>query len=105
MEYLPGQGLHREIAGAPLEIAVVLDYAIQMASALSHAHDRGILHRDIKSSKVLVAPDRTVKLVDFGLARVLGPEPGTELTATAACVGPLRYSAPELLDSQTVDQA
>jgi serine/threonine protein kinase len=65
---------------------------VQVASALDHAHRQGVLHRDIKPSNLLLSPDGTVWVADFGLAKVEG---AAELTGTGDVVGTLRYLAPE----------
>src|SRR5258708_39888163 len=70
----------------------VLDMATQVCPALKHAHDRGIIHRDLKPSNLMRTPDGTVKLADFGIARVFS---GHHLTATGAVVGTAEYLSPE----------
>ena len=77
-----------------------LRLVLELAQALAHAHDRGVLHRDVKPSNVLVAADGHPRLCDFGLARTGG---GDELTRTGAAVGSVPYMAPEQLRGDAVD--
>src|ERR1051326_6560270 len=70
MEYVEGEGLDKKIAGRPLRISELLDIAIQIADALDEAHAKGITHRDIKSSNIMITPRGRVKVLDFGLAKV-----------------------------------
>jgi len=70
-EFIEGQTLRDRMASRnPMTIAEVLDVAIGVASALSAAHDAGILHRDIKPENVMLRPDGYVKVLDFGLAKL-----------------------------------
>jgi WD40 repeat protein/tRNA A-37 threonylcarbamoyl transferase component Bud32 len=70
MECVEGETLKSRVARGPLELAAVIDIAIQVSGALSAAHARGLLHCDIKSSNIMITPDGLVKVLDFGLAKV-----------------------------------
>jgi len=105
MEYVRGRTLHDVLAAGPLDEPLLLNYARQITAALAHAHDRGIVHRDIKSANMLVTPEGVIKLLDFGLARILRPtdDTVTALTAPGAWLGTLQYAAPESLAGSPVD--
>ncbi|MCE9667321.1 serine/threonine protein kinase [Myxococcus stipitatus] len=92
-EYVEGQCLVE--LRPPLPWRRVLDIAVGLARGLRAAHQRGVLHRDIKPGNAILAPDGTAKLLDFGLATFVGAE---RLTATsrASVVGTPRYMAPEV---------
>ena len=70
----------------------------QLARALGHAHEAGVIHRDLKPENVMVRDDGVLKLMDFGIARVL--DPGERMTVTGALVGSPAYMAPEVIDGQ-----
>jgi serine/threonine protein kinase len=105
MEHVVGQPLSSVIpdgTGLPLETAI--HYAMQIADALAHAHAHGVVHGDIKSANVMVAPDGRAKILDFGLAvrpvkvTVAGDAPTTRgRRAESSCAGTVAYMAPELL--------
>jgi eukaryotic-like serine/threonine-protein kinase len=105
MEYVEGQTLsdlvHRG-GGLPIEAAGL--YAAQIAGALAHAHERGVLHRDLKSSNVIITPDGRAKVLDFGLALRVRESVADESTHTMTQVGlvsgTLAYMAPEVLRGQ-----
>jgi serine/threonine-protein kinase len=73
LELVEGQTLAERIAQGALPVPEALGIAAQMAMALEAAHERGIVHRDLKSGNVKLRPDGTVKLLDFGLAKVFDP--------------------------------
>ena len=102
MEYVPGQTLRDVVRQqAPLSPARALDLLSPVLSALSAAHDAGIVHRDIKPENVLIAHDGTVKVADFGLARAVTT---TGQTATQGLLmGTVSYLAPELVTDGSAD--
>ena len=87
MELLRGETLARRIEKGPLPVDEALRIAEQMAEGLAHAHSRGVLHRDLKPANVFVCEDGRVKLLDFGLAHLLGTE-GSSGAGTPAYMAP-----------------
>src|SRR6185369_8237400 len=69
MEYVEGRTLENLIQQTPLSIASAVDYAVQITDALSHAHEQGVIHADLKTANILVSPRNRIKIVDFGLSR------------------------------------
>src|SRR5260370_29972119 len=90
-----------------LPIDQVIRYAVQIADALAHAHERGVVHRDLKSANVIVTPDGRAKVLDFGLAKrvIEGPEAPTRtmLTEVGSVAGTVTYMAPEVLRGEPAD--
>lgn len=111
MQHIEGRNVRQLVAGRPLELKSTLLIAIQVADALAAAHARGIIHRDIKSGNVMVAPSGQVKILDFGLAKLLDDEEAgavgihhTELTEVGVPYGTATYAAPEQARGDRVDK-
>jgi len=100
MRAYEGVSLDKKIETGPLPIREVVHYGIQIAAGLQAAHENGIVHRDVKSSNIIVTRKDEVKLIDFGLAKLRG---GTKLTRTGKAVGSLAYMSPEQLRADEVD--
>lgn len=100
MPLYDGETLAPRIARGAMPAAEALAVAIQVARALANVHARGIIHRDIKPSNVLVTGAGTVKLLDFGIAKLAG----VSLTGAAAPPGTMSYMSPEHLAGKDVDQ-
>ncbi len=98
-EYIRGQTLRQFItdeALQPPEIAAMVVH--ELASALAHAHDSGILHRDLKPENVMVRDDGVLKLMDFGIAKILDRD--EKMTMTGALVGSPAHMAPEIIEGE-----
>lgn len=105
MEFIEGDTLKSRIAaseaeGKKLSVAQVVDWGVQIADALAAAHEKGIVHRDIKSDNIMITRDGRVKIMDFGLAKLRG---GVALTKTGSTVGTLAYTSPEQILGEEVD--
>jgi serine/threonine-protein kinase len=92
MDLYEGNSLQWKIENGGLKIEDAIDIAVQIARGLAAAHERGILHRDIKPANILLTPDGTVKIVDFGLAKLSGR---TLLTMSGMTLGTAAYMSPE----------
>lgn len=108
MEYIEGQGLDTLVKHDPLPIDVVIGIGIQVADALEAAHSRGIVHRDIKSSNIMLNERRLAKVLDFGLAKRFEntlTATGSDLVETREghLVGTPNYMSPEQALGQQVD--
>jgi len=108
MEHVEGQPLSALITKGGLRPETVVRYGSQIADALVHAHDHGIIHRDLKTSNVVITPDGQAKVLDFGLAKRTSHE-GAELAATVpvtypgTIAGTIACMAPELLQGAPAD--
>jgi tetratricopeptide (TPR) repeat protein/predicted Ser/Thr protein kinase len=101
MEYIEGQELKSIIDNRQLSIVDVFDYASQIAAGLQAAHEKGIVHRDIKSSNIMITDKGQVKIMDFGLAKVRG---GVQFTKVGTTLGTAAYMSPEQARGEEVDQ-
>ncbi len=101
MEYIEGQTLKDRIRAQTLTMEEFLDIAIQVASGLQEAHEHNFVHRDIKSSNIMITPKLQAKITDFGLVKVLQ---GTQITQTAQVMGTVAYMSPEQAGNDVVDQ-
>lgn len=101
MEYIHGDTLKQVIVNsAPFDTVVTLSIAVQMASALAHAHKNGVIHRDIKPHNILVSVDGTIKITDFGIARAAAV---STVTTTSNALGSVYYFSPEQARGGYVD--
>jgi serine/threonine-protein kinase len=112
MQYVEGRNVRQLVGGHPLELKSALLIGIQVADALAAAHARGVIHRDIKSGNVMVTPSGQVKILDFGLAKLLEDEEEsrksalhrTDLTELGVPYGTATYAAPEQARGDRVDK-
>ena len=111
MQFVEGKNVRQLVAGRPLELKSAVLIGLQVADALAAAHSRGIIHRDIKSGNVMVTPSGQVKVLDFGLAKLLDDEQAatagihrTELTEVGVPYGTATYAAPEQARGDRVDK-
>jgi serine/threonine protein kinase/tetratricopeptide (TPR) repeat protein len=101
MEYCEGKTLKQIIEKETLSIKKILDIGIQICEGLAIAHERGIVHRDIKSANIMLTPRGQVKIMDFGLAKLKG---AIKLTETRSTLGTAAYMSPEQAQGEEVDQ-
>jgi serine/threonine protein kinase/Flp pilus assembly protein TadD len=106
LEYIPGGTLKSKLKQLRSEdktfsISEVLDYGIQLAEGLGHAHRHQIIHRDVKTDNILLTEEGKVKLTDFGLAKLRGT---VHKTKTGSTLGTVAYMSPEQIRGEEVDQ-
>ncbi len=100
MELVEGETLSERLSAGVLSSDEVLRIGQQLADGLAHAHEHGVIHRDLKSANIVITPEGRVKVLDFGLARRLTASDLTEastVTVAGTVTGTLAYMAPELL--------
>ena len=100
MAHYEGETLKDRIARGPLDVDDAIDIATQVGEGLAKAHAAGIVHRDIKPANLMVTTDGTVKILDFGLAKLAGAE---GMTQTGTTLGTVAYMSPEQARGQEVD--
>jgi serine/threonine-protein kinase len=103
MEYVPGSTLRQALAAGPLPQDEGLRVALHLARGLAYAHERGVVHRDLKTENVLLSPEGQVKIADFGIARLLGEAGGEPLTGQGMVLGTWRVMSPEQVCGDPVD--
>ena len=111
MEYVDGRDLRTLIGESALPVRQVLDVATQIADGLAAAHERGIVHRDLKPENIMITRDGYVKILDFGLAKVVGPTPEGEHTIQlempgtmpGTILGTVGYMSPEQATGKRLD--
>lgn len=99
MAYIDGQSLDQKIESGPLALNEALGIAIQVAEGLREAHEKGVIHRDIKSANIMMNARGQAKIMDFGLARFGGR---TRVTKEAAIMGTVDYMSPEQAGGHSV---
>ena len=100
MAYYEGQSLACRMTGTPFPVFEAVEIVQQIAEGLAHAHERNIVHRDVKPSNVILTSEGEAKIVDFGLARFIGPSAATQ---TQNFSGTLPYMSPEQVMGRAVD--
>ena len=111
MEYVEGRPLSAEIPSMGLSLDQVERFGAELADALAHAHSRGVIHRDLKTSNIILTPSGRLKVLDFGISRRLEPGKGSDGTTIIGqswesqhtFTGTLPYVAPEILKGQEAD--
>jgi eukaryotic-like serine/threonine-protein kinase len=110
MQYVDGKTLKKFIGGRPLPLDQALEFSLEIADALAEAHRRNVLHRDIKSSNIMLNERNQPKILDFGLAKLIQPVTGSgeaphtaELTALGTPFGTASYMSPEQARGERAD--
>ena len=106
LEYIPGQTLTERIAHKPVKLEEVLSIGRQIAEAISAAHEKGVVHRDLKPGNIKITPEGRVKVLDFGLAKTVGSEAANQqntITQPGRVIGTPAYMSPELARGKSTD--
>ena len=106
MELIPGQDLAGKLTGSPMALAEAISIGRQIAAALAATHERGVIHRDLKPANVYVTPTGEAKVLDFGIARDIGPSQGSsapERTQPGTILGTVSYMSPEQARGKALD--
>ncbi len=101
MEFIEGTSLEEILKHGPLSVTDATNYGGQVLDALAYAHGRGVVHRDIKPGNIMRTPSGTMKVLDFGLARIMNTE--SALTQPGTTVGSLYYMSPEQIKGAEPD--
>ena len=106
LEYIPSGTLKSRLkelrtTGKELRLSEVVDFGIQIAEGLAHAHREGIVHRDVKTDNVILTKEGNIKITDFGLAKLAGE--GKQLTKAGSTIGTAAYMSPEQIRAEEVD--
>jgi serine/threonine protein kinase/Tfp pilus assembly protein PilF len=111
MEYVQGRPLSLEIPSSGMAQELVVRYGLQLAEALTHAHSRGVIHRDLKAANVIVTPGGLLKVLDFGISRRVSETGGDETTkfdkswaSQHTFTGTMPYISPEVLKGHEADE-
>lgn len=100
MEHVEGQSLHHFAHDEPLPVDTIIDYAIQICQGIGEAHRAKIVHRDVKTSNIVIDSKGRARLLDFGLAAVAGDD---KLTKTGSTLGTVAYMSPEQVSGRDID--
>jgi len=100
MEFVEGVTLDKRASDAPIPVSDVINYSMQVLSALSYAHSKGVTHRDIKPANIMITSHGLVKLMDFGIAKSTND---LQLTRPGTTMGSVYYMSPEQVRGGTVD--
>ena len=102
MEFLEGKPLNEAVKGKRLSLEEIVDLGVQVAEAVDYAHDKGIVHRDIKPTNIILTPNGQAKITDFGIARIEDPS-APKQTQAGEILGTPVYMSPEQVMGKPVD--